>query len=282
MAELTKVLLAVKSDLDKLKFPLLASPKLDGIRCVTPDGEAKSRTLKDIPNKHIRRMLAELPYAKDLDGELVTLDADGNVEDFNTIQGNVMRHEGIAKFQYLVFDSIRYMTKGFQYRLSQAEAQCNALNAVQDEIVKLVPHVLVENMEQLNEFEAACVAQGYEGIMTRSIDGPYKQGRSTVNQGILTKIKRFDDCEGTVVGYQLQKDKDGNDKPGLLGAFEIDTDEFGKFWVGSGYSAAQRQVYWDTRDALCGKLMTVKYQPFGMKDKPRFPTFKGFRHVEDT
>ena len=282
MTEFKKVMLAVKADLEKIKFPVLASPKLDGIRCVTPLGEAKSRTLKDIPNHHIRRLLSELPYARNLDGELVTLDADGNIEDFNTIQGNVMRHDGIAKFQLLVFDSIMWPEKGFQYRLEQAERQCESVNGRDDGIVKMVPHVMVENMEQLNEFEAACIAQGYEGVMTRSPDGPYKYGRSTVNQGWLLKIKRFDDCEGTVIGATVMKDKDGNVKPGMLGSLEVETDEFGRFEVGSGFTAQQRSDYWHEQDELIGKLVTIKYQPFGMKDKPRFPTFKGFRHEDDT
>lgn len=285
MAELKKVMLAVKANLDKLQFPLLASPKLDGIRCVTPMGMAKSRTLKDIPNEHIRRMLKKLPYAYDLDGELVTLDADGNIEDFNTIQSHVMRKEGIAKFQFLVFDSIRNLEHGFEQRLQQAQNQCQSINAMQDEIVKLVPHVLIQNMNELHEFEAACIERGYEGVMTRAPGAWYKQGRSTVSQGWLTKIKRFADIEGIIIGAKQQRDQNGELKEGMLGAFEVHTKEFGTFEVGSGYTEAQRRQYWKDRDMLVHKdnwLMTIRYQPFGMKDKPRFPTFKGLRHIEDT
>ena len=41
-------------DLDKLQYPIIASAKLDGIRCLIKDGVALSRTLKPIPNKSIQ------------------------------------------------------------------------------------------------------------------------------------------------------------------------------------------------------------------------------------
>ena len=59
------------SDLAAVRFPVLASPKLDGVRCVIRDGVAMTRTLKPIPNRHVRAMLAHLP---DLDGELIAGD----------------------------------------------------------------------------------------------------------------------------------------------------------------------------------------------------------------
>ena len=64
-----KPLLAANIDLTKLEFPLLASYKLDGIRCLLLD-DVVSRTNKTIPNDYIRSKL--LPYLElKLDGELI-------------------------------------------------------------------------------------------------------------------------------------------------------------------------------------------------------------------
>lgn len=41
-------------DADKLDYPQMASPKLDGIRCVMQDDMPVSRTLKPIPNHYIQ------------------------------------------------------------------------------------------------------------------------------------------------------------------------------------------------------------------------------------
>lgn len=61
------MLAATVVDRTKLRFPFLASPKLDGIRCIVLDGQVLSRSLKPIRNKFIVKQLQGLP---NLDGEL--------------------------------------------------------------------------------------------------------------------------------------------------------------------------------------------------------------------
>lgn len=46
------------TDPEKIKFPVYASPKYDGIRALVVDGLLVSRTLKPIPNHYIRSMLS--------------------------------------------------------------------------------------------------------------------------------------------------------------------------------------------------------------------------------
>ena len=64
-----------KVDLNKVKYPLLASYKVDGIRCLFIKGEMLSRSLKPIQNKQLREKFRELiDRSKDcgliLDGEI--------------------------------------------------------------------------------------------------------------------------------------------------------------------------------------------------------------------
>src|SRR3990167_8829694 len=53
------------------KGPLIATPKLDGIRCLIKDGRLYSRSLKPIPNQFIRATLEDRPELNGLDGELM-------------------------------------------------------------------------------------------------------------------------------------------------------------------------------------------------------------------
>ena len=56
---------------------------------------------------------------------------------------------------------------------------------------KILP-VTIHNAEQLTAYEEKCLADGYEGVMIRTPDSPYKCGRSTEREGWLLKIKRFE------------------------------------------------------------------------------------------
>jgi DNA ligase-1 len=97
-----KPLLAAKlENLSDVRYPVLATPKLDGIRCLLWQGQALTRKLKPIPNHHIRQSL-EASYRLDLDGELMIPGAD-----FNGVQSAVMSEEGKPDFRYVVFDAIR-------------------------------------------------------------------------------------------------------------------------------------------------------------------------------
>jgi DNA ligase-1 len=48
-----------------------------------------------------------------------------------------------------------------------------------------------------------------------------------------------------------------------------------------GFDDAWRKSTWDNRDKYLGKLAKIKSQPTGVKDKPRFPVFLGWRDPID-
>ncbi len=82
----TKPMLAGEcEDINTLVFPLLATPKLDGIRCLMINGKAVSRTFKPIPNDHIRRTIENMGI-DGLDGEIMI---EGRA--FNDLSGDVRR-----------------------------------------------------------------------------------------------------------------------------------------------------------------------------------------------
>lgn len=282
------------------QLPLLGSPKLDGIRClVHPLHGAVSRRFKPIPNDYIRETLKEF-CPTGMDGELVTYDVDGTVKDFNEIQGDVMRKEGRPQFRFLIFDDFSDSEMPFALRISDAETK--TLNAGCSKL-RFIEHHMVKTMEELNEFTQQCLDLQYEGAMFRSPTGVYKEGRSTVKQCWLIKRKAFEDAEGVIVGIEelmINNAPEKRDAAGgtdrstakehlvrgnTMGALSLMT-KWGELRVGSGFSDEQRKELWDTRNdigkRLFGKVVTFTYQPFGMGEKPRFPTFKGFRHLDDS
>lgn len=284
-------------DTSKLNYPVLASPKLDGIRCLIREGIALSRSLKPIPNQHVQEWAhLNRNTIEGWDGELVVGDHDATV--FNRTTSAIMSADGSADFTYWVFD--KWDNRHLDYNLRIAVIRGLHFNGSLPFKVKVVPSKRCKTEAELLEFEEACLKLGFEGVMVRDPTGYYKYGRSTVREGLLLKVKRFKDAEATVVGFEerqhneneAKKDELGHTersshKAGLkpagdLGALVVQGADGVVFNIGSGYTAAQRIDFWKQRATLVGKLVRYKYFPIGVKDAPRFPIFQGFRHIDDT
>lgn len=286
-------LLAEKVDLSILQYPCFASPKYDGFRCIIDNlGNPVSRNMKPIANVYVYGKLKELGLPK-FDGELLTYTGD-KVDDFNTVQSKLSTRSGMPDFRYMVFDHYAMPMQEYADR----EITLREWFESHQERLGRIEHVqqkMIHDEEELLNFEAECLAQGWEGVMVRSIDGPYKFGRSTTREGILLKLKRFFDAEAIVVsahelrhnaneavtnelGYTERSSHKAN-MQGMdtLGKFTVQWGEV-EFDIGTGFNASQRDEYWRTRDLLIGAKLTFKYQSLGPSGKPRFPVFLGFRN----
>jgi len=291
----TKPMLASAiKDVNDLQFPLIATPKIDGLRCLVMDGKPVSRTLKEIRNNHIRETLADLlPKGVVFDGELHSGD------NFQASTSAVMRTSGEPEFTYSVFDMVTDTERPYEHRLHDLAW---AIDSRRDPRIQMVPWEWVRNVEELLVFEGRCLAQGYEGVMTRTPISPYKCGRSTLKQGWLLKLKRFADGEAEVLSVgegmhntnevtknalgQTQRStaKEGKVPAGWLGNFNVrDMVTGAEFSVGNGpgMTLQMRKDLWTAREDLPGLVLKYRYQPIGTKDAPRFPQFLGFRDRDD-
>lgn len=274
---------------EALRFPVLVSPKLDGIRCVIHNDQPVSRTLKPIPNLFIQR---ELGFYPPFDGELMVGDPLDPAA-FNKSTSGIMSHDGEPDFTYWVFDYVEaaFQHMSFETRLLMAKEIIQHWPRA-----KLVPHTQADNVEELMRLEAHYVGLGYEGVMVRDPRGTYKFGRSTENQGLLGKVKRFEDTEGIIVGYEELMHNENEATINNLGYQERSTAQAGQvpgntlgalivshpdwedtFGIGTGFTADERFTLWQIRDTLKGQSVKFKYQPAGAKDRPRFPSYLGLR-----
>ncbi len=283
-------------DIEALSFPLFASPKLDGVRMLIRDGIAVTRSLKPVPNKHLQELAAGLPDG--LDGEIIFGDPTAP-DAFTKTQSIVMAHDKSADgLTFHIFDDWSLGHQGFLLRHTAVAVQMERLRTLCKLPVAHVPHDYLETIEQLIRFEQKCVDQGWEGAMLRSPHGPYKTGRSTVNEAFLLKLKRFLDDDGEIIGCTEQmsnqneatKDRRGHTERsskksglvpmGTLGAVEVrwrDT----TFEIGTGFDAKLRADLWAKRDELPGRFVKFKYQGIGSQGRPRFPVWIDLRSPLD-
>jgi len=278
----------------QLRFPVLVSPKLDGIRCVIREGKALSRSLKPIPNEAVRKFLEGRPELEGLDGELMVHGAT-----FQTVTSTFMSRSGALPggWYFGVFDALPIVEREpYTTRLIRATA---AVAAAGPHIV-LVEQSEIANADQLDTYEAKALELGFEGVMIRRAAAFYKHGRSTATDGALLKLKRFADGEATVIGFaermhngniattsaigrtQRSSAKAGKSQTGSLGALLVRECATGiEFEVGTGFTESQRQSFWREQTELLGRTIKYKHFVIGAMLKPRFPTFVGFRAAED-
>ena len=274
--------------LDSLRYPVYASPKLDGIRCVMLDGLAMSRNMKRIPNKHVFNALQALRM-HGFDGELMI---DG---DFNSVQSAFMSESGCPDFYYNVFDyfGVDDFKRPFKQRIETAHFKALEMGS---KLIRVVPHVMVPNAAALSEYWDQCVEEGYEGVIIRDPNGPYKHGRSTMSQGWMMKLKHFEDSEAVVVGveemmhnanaaetnalgYTERSHCQDNLVPtGMLGALVVEWRGV-QFKIGTGFDMNTRLNLW--QQDLVGKHVKFKYQELSKYGVPRFPVWLGFRDMRD-
>lgn len=294
MSVITEPMLAgTCEDKKKIKYPVAATPKLDGIRCLGRNGIAESRKFKKIPNTYIKTELEKifgLEISKNFDGEIMS----GST--FQECSGNVMREDGEPDFKYYLFDLVGdNLTETYEERMKNLKA----LEITDSRFVKVLP-VIINNETELDEFEEKCLAEGYEGVMIRSLSSPYKCGRSTAREGYLLKIKRFSDSEAEIIGFEELKHNTNVAVKNKVGRSERSTSKknmvpgntLGKilvrdlkskveFGIGSGFDDTMRRLIWDNRSEWMGKIVKYKYFSVGVKDAPRFPVFLGERSVDD-
>lgn len=299
------------SSIENLKFPALVSPKLNGIRCVIRHSKALSRTLKAIPNAYVSGVLSCLaPF----DGELIV----GSTVDplvWNNTQSGVMSKDGEPDFVYHVFDRVDQPDVPFSERSASLKKLIDLAPTHVRKHVTLVPHYRVDNLTQFMSREEEFVGQGYEGIMIRSLTGPYKWGRSTEKEGSLTKLKRFFSAEAEIVGFKermhnanvsvknelgLSKrstHKSGKVPMGTLGALICrapislfdesypvhygTSPEMVEFDIGSGLDDAVRQHIWDNQSEFLGEMCMFKYQEVTVNFAPLFGVYQGIRNKLD-
>ena len=284
MSKIIKPLLATKAEFDKIQYPVLATPKLDGIRCLMVDGVAMSRSMKPIPNDYVRHQLEGL---HGLDGELMV---NG---DFNEVQSGIMKKSGEPDFTFHVFDS-------FTEEADYGARVDNLFWGEEHPRTKLLDPIQINNEKDLLVYLETCLAKGYEGVMIRDPNGKYKHGRSTVKEGILLKIKKFFDDEAILIDV-IEKMHNAND---------LDQDEFGyakrrsckenfvpcgtagslvlnwngiefRVGFGPGITDAIKQDIWDRREELKGEITKFSYQELSKDGVPRFGKMLEFRHEDD-
>jgi len=295
-----KPMLACKFDrtLVESQLPVLAQPKLDGIRLLIRDGIAWTRSLKPLRSTWVQSWVTRhKSQLEGLDLEVVTGDPLAP-DAYRRTSSAVMSYDNqdALNSKFYIFDmwdsADIYLNRFWHISNIELPTFCEVLETV-----------TISSMESLLEYEAGLLARGHEGVILRDPNGYYKFGRSTPKEGTLVKMKQFLDTEATVtavhelrhnaneqtineLGYAERSGHQENLIPmDTLGAIQCvgrwpDGSEY-EVRIGTGFDEETRLRLWRQRDELIGRVVKFKYFLTGAKEAPRFPVFLGFRDADD-
>ena len=189
-----KPMLAADYKKVKYTFPVIAQPKLDGIRCVAKRDGLWTRAGKPITScPHIREAL--LPFFEDnpntiLDGELYNHELRDN---FNKITSLVRKAKPTAEeldetktmVQYHTYDCYTQASDPLEQRLSLLEHwfTMNSRDSVQ-----VVVSLKIATQDELDKLFISQLEQGFEGQMVRKIESLYETNKRSKS---LLKRKDF-------------------------------------------------------------------------------------------
>jgi DNA ligase 1 len=284
---------------DSILLPTYAQPKIDGVRGLNLNGTLTGRSLKTFKNKALTARFSHPEY-QGLDGELAagawnspSLCRD-TTSVVNTVNGAA---DGVV---WWVFDLVTTDTIYLPYK-DRYWLLVRQVAAIRDPQIQVVPYEQLRTVEEVEACDEHNLTAGFEGTILRNPEAVYKEGRPSKAVQQLMRIKRFSDSEATVLavtegrhnlneattnelGRTERSSHAENQVPnGLVGSLQCRDHESGlEITVSPGeMDHAERKFYFDNPNEIVGKVITYKSFKKGVKDLPRFPTFKHIRSAED-
>lgn len=301
---------------DRVTFPCIVQPKIDGCASYNRHGKLVGRSLKPHENKFTTAFWS-VPELHGFCGEMTTgSDPTGN-DLCRITSGDLRRHEGEPDIYWWIFDYCTDATRDLPYldRMECANAMFSTLpDSSQTNLIRFIPSITVFNMEELLALEQKYLDEGYEGIIIRDPKAPFKYGRCGKTFMGAWRVKRFIDAEAIVTSIEEGKTNQNEAKTNLLGRTERSTMQEnmlpnglvgnlqGKvlkdvldpqtqqvlLYAGQEITISPgkmphdlRKFYFENQSEIVGKISKFKFFPKGHKDKPRFPVWLSIRSEND-
>ena len=264
----------IKTGFYQDKYPLLASAKFDGVRAViTPDG-IYSRNWKRF-NLHLESYFSDAieETRKNnaiLDGEIYARNLRFD-ELISNIRGSVINDS----IRFYAFDSCSLeewnnaKTKPFSKRYSETVTRYRHLNRIAP-----VVQYRINNDDDLSNLFNQSISQGFEGLILRDATSAYKNGRATMKQGIIYKLKQWVTIDSKIIGFK-QMMKSGK-RTAKIGSYLLQTSD-GIEYAAKPAAGVTLDDTWHKRNQHLGKFAECRFMKHGVKLRPRFAHITRFR-----
>jgi ATP-dependent DNA ligase len=255
---------------ERVMFPVMVQPKLDGERCIAIYENGKvtlwTRTRKPItacPHiiNQLETALRGSQSKRFLDGELYKHGL--TAKERTALMGAVRKQkpsELSLQAEFHIYDGGLLGARDYSHTF---EKRWYNLGSIPDwhPHIKFVTTKLLHSEDKIRRLFRVCLTNGYEGVMVRDPFSEYHNKRSKA----LLKYKPRDDAEFKIVDIEEGKDN--------TVVFKCITEEGNTFGATKDGDKQENQKYLKNKKKFIGKLMTVEFQGYsGKKNVPLFPT----------
>jgi DNA ligase 1 len=282
-----------KVDLDTISYPLLASRKMDGCRCLFIKGQMLTRSLKPVPNKQLHKLFKDIieytnEYDVILDGEIFSTELNFQ-QIIHFFMTEDLGEEKIPEsLKFHCFDMIKNMdlAEPFIYRVD---------NYTKLELKNLIPlpQVQVNSAEEVRMLFEEVISKNFEGLILRCPESRYKCGRGTLREGIIYKVKPFVTTESKVIDIIQATEVDPNAEKKIteLGYSKTSQKKEDRMLIERASAVKvlykdqevkvtlactneEKEEIWLHKNNYIGKYIEYKFMEVGMKEGglPRHPT----------
>ena len=287
-----EIMLASKFE-GKLKGKVSMSLKMDGIRCsalVDNDGNIQFLSRqghKILGLNEITNAIEELGLkGYFIDGELIKINTDNIASDDNfrlTTKIVNSKSDDKRELEFVVFDITPiedYYNGKSNLSYEQRLELMNELIGDGNKFVRLVEKFgVTDNVEEVYQKLNEVVADGKEGLILNTLNGVYSFGKRPKD---ILKVKAFSDADVFVIDILEGEGR----LEGKLGKVKVQFKYEGKVYtsfVGSGFNDIEREYYWEHKDELINKVITIKYFEISKNEIDgvsfRFPTWQGKEYI---
>ena len=268
---------------DMLKKGCLASPKLDGYRClaVIQNGDVSLYSRNGAEYENFPSVAESLLKAWGhvdivLDGEIMS-------SDFNSMQQTAFSSKSgksVGDVAYNIFDVIpitEWNSETFKEKAGDRYETLSlmfidaAANGRLSTNLREVQHLPVVSLEEILKLEKQFMALGYEGVMVNPDIAYYKGKKSNK----MLKFKTMLSMEATVTG--CYEGREGTKYVGTLGGLHVMQENDVTCDVGSGFTDAERDYIWQNQKSVEGRVFEAAFQELTPDQVMRFPIFKRWR-----
>ena len=262
---------------EKIQYPVVLQPKLNGIRMMYSNGVMQSRSHnleepKTWPEHrllHLREALARIPPWVILDGELYIHGQ--SLQKINSIAGvnNSADTDRTHTLQYHVFDGVS--TNETKLSFIDRWNLLLVLNRLFTKPLHLVSTLTVGSPQLCEIYHSQFKSQGFEGSMYRELNASYgfeeecgnKQNRWTR----ILKRKDWLDIDLPILSWSFGTGKYSD----CLGSLDFEMPDGARFSAGSGLSDMERQTLMTDYE---GKWAKIKYEMLSDDGTPLKPTIE--------